>query len=629
MPRKRRTNDLAVAGPASSLGILAILDEGTLAEVLRAAKPAKVLAALASASRQLCTLARSSVPVRLSVKNSEQAQLVLLSHARGRPPFSGCTELYLAVGDSVDCLLAAGVLSKAQNWSSLEWLQLVVELDEQQQPARSMDFCVSALLSPVLALQQLRSLELRLPDLGPCSVGHIGQLVQLTRLDLEVRDTAAAAAAARPRLDLGPWSALTNLKHLTVEWAAAVQPAADPAGPFCLPTSLTTLVLSYEDIQHPDPLACWLTHLPGCAQLEELVVTYGPQQHASTHPLVLVRLFSQHNQRVRKLYMYHEGDVPPMWGAAVAGLPDVTAPADGEWHPGPALAALRGLEVLYGEGITLTIREGAHWQHLAQLTALTKLYWAAFHYAPPLHPGSCLAVLDMQDCQIHLGGRGLGLLLLACSQLEKACVSIATPLVSTRAGPSEPQLQPHPKLRTLWVSDCDSWGSAAAAVVAPPQPAAAVAATGAKAHFAALAPVLSGVLDLRLYSWPAGSSSSSSLAVGTLPDLSPCTALTRLVFSCHEGSPDQVHPEQEQFLAMMRPLGGTLQLLGVQRAPRLNARVVLGMQPLLPRLQHISLSQCGAQMPLLPAGSGVVQQQQALDGVKQLLRPGLVLRVHS
>jgi hypothetical protein len=627
MPRKRGTHDWAVASQAS-LGILSILDKKSLVEVLCAAKEARLLGRLASTSKQLCTLARSSVPCYMTIYGPLQAQLLLRSHAHGRPPFSGCTRLHFTARDLGSCLLAAGVLNTVQPWTSLQGLGLHIELKAGELGSnQTVDFCVSSVLSALPSLQQLRSLELRLPELGPCSAANIGQLVQLTCLDLTVsrpalaaEEGAAAEAAGGNRLDLGSWSRLTNLKRLEVKWAPAVQPAAAATGPFCLPSSLEVLIFGYETDPHPEALACWLTHVPGCPQLQEVGVNYGPQQHASTHPRVLVRLLAQHTPRLRDLQFWREAEVPPDWGAAVAGLPDAAGPVEGEWHPGPALAALRGLEVLCGDRL-LTIEGEPHWQDLAQLTALTALLWTHIHYAPPLRAGATLGVLELDGCHIHLGGRGLGRLLLACPQLETADLILTAPLVSTPVGPSESPLQPHPSLKTFQLRNCHSWGSAAptAAAAAP----AAVAAVGVKAHFGALAPVLRGVLHLELHSWPAGSSSSP--AVGTLPDLSNGTSLKKLVFVCHEGHPDQAQPEQEQFLSMVGALGGKLQGLEVRHAPRLNARVALVLQSLLPQLQRVVLNSCGAQLPLMPAGSTRQQVQQALDGVMQLLRPGLQL----
>jgi hypothetical protein len=111
--------------------------------------------------------------------------------------------------------------------------------------------------------------------------------------------------------------------------------------------------------------------------------------------------------------------------------------------------------------------------------------------------------------------------------------------------------------------------------------------------------------------------------MGTLPDLSPCTGLTQLAFHCHHNI-GQVHPEQEQYLSMVVPLGAKLQHLEVWDAPRLNARVALGLQSMLPQLQSVELRRCGGQLPLLLGGSQQ-QEQQVLESVRQLLRPGLVL----
>jgi hypothetical protein len=359
---------------------------------------------------------------------------------------------------------------------------------------------------------------------------------------------------------------------------------------------------------------------------------YGHQQHAGTHPRALVRMLAQHTPHLRELQCWHEGDEPPVWGAAVEGLPDAADPVDQEWHPGPALAALKGLQELTGE-YALSVRKEPHWQHLVQLSALTKLDWAAFHYAPPLQAGATLSVLELEGCYIHLGGRGLGRLLLACPQLHTADVTLATPLATTAKGPCEAQLQPHPTLRTLQLRKCYSWSSATPAAAAPVAAAAAAATmaaatagSGATGQFGELASVLSKVSRLELYDWPAGSSRSPVL--GTLPDLSACTAVTRLVFKCYEGGPDRdpepAQPEQEQFLSMVSPLV-QLQRLVLEGAPRVNARVALVLQSLLPCLQHIKLQGCGEL--LLEESATWLQQQQALDCVTQLLRPGLEVEV--
>jgi hypothetical protein len=138
---------------------------------------------------------------------------------------------------------------------------------------------------------------------------------------------------------------------------------------------------------------------------------------------------------------------------------------------------------------------------------------------------------------------------------------------------------------------------------------------------------------LALIGWPAGisgsssSSNSSSRTTGILPDLSPCTALTKLVFDSYiYGRQDLPPLEQEEYLSMVAPLT-QLRCLQLERAARVNARIVLVLQLTLPHLQRVELYACGRQLPLLPEGSEQQQKQAALDRVKQLLRPGLVLYV--
>jgi hypothetical protein len=226
MRAKRETGAVA-ARSANSLGILSHLHEDAVVEVLRAALDAKSLSALASTSRQLCSLARGRVPVLLLIQTTWARQVVLLSHARGRPPFSSATMLTMVAKDPAECLLAGGVLIAAQQWLAMQHLNLVVALQpERLPPGHSLDLCTGPLLSALPALQQLRCLVLRVPFLGPCSAGTIGQLVQLTRLELELRDTEAAAADVR--VDLGSWSRLTKLKELELNEVPAVQQQQQP-----------------------------------------------------------------------------------------------------------------------------------------------------------------------------------------------------------------------------------------------------------------------------------------------------------------------------------------------------------------------------------------------------------------
>jgi hypothetical protein len=169
-----------------------------------------------------------------------------------------------------------------------------------------------------------------------------------------------------------------------------------------------------------------------------------------------------------------------------------------------------------------------------------------------------------------------------------------------------------PRLEELGLYSCDEWGDAAAAV----------------AQFGALAPVLSGVGTLKFYDWPLPSSRRSA----ALPGLSPCTAVTDLLFE-RGGVPDAApEPEQEDYLSMLAPLV-RLRSLRIDGALRLNARVVVPLQYMLPQLQSVVLQDCGRLLQVAQGGEQQEEQQQeqrvaeeeATEKVKRLLRPGLQL----
>jgi hypothetical protein len=90
--------------------------------------------------------------------------------------------------------------------------------------------------------------------------------------------------------------------------------------------------------------------------------------------------------------------------------------------------------------------------------------------------------------------------------------------------------------------------------------------------------------------------------------------------------------EQEEFLFMVAPLM-QLQRLELFDAPRLNARVVLVLQTMLPQLQYVELYDCGRLLPAAVGGMELWQQQEkeraALARVRRLLRPGLELLVQE
>lgn len=214
----RRSTRAAPPQPVSSAILL--LDDDAQVEVLRAAEAAGVLAALASSSEQLCRLARSRLAQKLRVENQEQASLVLQSWAAGRPPFSACTQLYLAASRPTGCLLAVGVLNAARQWPDLEQLELGLWPceDTYQQPNPVLvDHTTSAVLSVVPALGNLKQLKLDImrATLGADSMQHVGQLVQLTKLELAIDNPAVNP------VDLTALSGLTNLLELYLPGAAA------------------------------------------------------------------------------------------------------------------------------------------------------------------------------------------------------------------------------------------------------------------------------------------------------------------------------------------------------------------------------------------------------------------------
>jgi hypothetical protein len=402
-------------------------------------------------------------------------------------------------------------------------------------------------------------------------------------------------------------SAMTNLVQLRLNWALAPHLPAGPEGPYCLPSSLVKLQLDSNSHDSATPMACWVAHLPGCHQLQELELYYGPLQHASAHPNAVVALLAQHNKQLRRLDVSC-GFYEVSWGSSVAGLPYEWGAAYKEWRPDAALAALTGLECLSGRIMEVTMGQPKDWQHLAQMPALSKLGCARVVCVPEPRglPQPCAAcALVKLFCSMALGGREAGVMLLACPNLQQADVTIV-PAAASSAGA---RLLPHPKLEALTLRHCEVWGSAAAAA----------------AQFAALAPVLSGVITLQILQWPHG----SSRAAVVMPDMSPCTALKELSFSGPRPPVPQVRSgplcEQEHILSMVSPLTG-LQRLWICDAPRVNARVALVLQSMLPQLQRVELINCGKLLHVDRGEEGSqADEGMLLQGVRQLLRADLQL----
>jgi hypothetical protein len=332
----------------------------------------------------------------------------------------------------------------------------------------------------------------------------------------------------------------------------------------------------------------------------------GPHHH-STHPSAVTAVLAEHHPRLCSLQTPNV-PVATVFTAHVPELPDAADEVARQWQPSAALAALKRLERLGGGGL-LVIRDLADWQHLVQLTALKELAAACVCCVPQLAPGATLVLLELWQCRVELGGRDMGLLLLACPGLKTVRVRVAS---APAVVPAEaPRLLPHAALEDFHLEGCNMWGRVPAAA----------------AQWAALAPVLSSVSRLHISQWPIPSSTFEA----ALPDLSPCTALTRLEFRCVKRSRPlgRALPEQEAFLSMLAPLK-RLQHLDIHWAPQLNARIVLVLQSMLPQLCNVSLCNCGRLVPEALQGEDPdEEEEEAQTGVEGLLRRGLELLVEG
>lgn len=584
------------------------LDDDCLVEVLRVAQTAGTLSLLASTSRHTCSLARSRMPLHLRIHSKAQASLILRSQAAGRPPFSGCTQLTLEARDAISCCMAAGVLAAARQWPGLQQLHLSLPAAVlQQDPGGDLD-ALPRIMDRLSALPHLRDMQLELPALDHTSATMVLGMTQLTGLQLTWRPPVAApapetgAAAACRRVDLSSVSHLTNLRALKLGGMPAVYPAAAVAaggggrggggGPYCLPSSITRLVL--DSGWYAAPMACWLTHLPGCPHLQHLHLQYGPYQHPSAHPRALAPLLARHNPQLRTWIV--DAWTVIAWDVPVAGLPAGAEPASWDWRPDAALSALAGLECLRGR---LCVHEGVHWEHLAAAPALTKLGRAYISFVPPQQAGTTLGVLELEDCVVYMDGYGLGLLLLACPLLRRAEVTISSPAGGSAPQASGPRLSAHPRLQSLILDGCGRLQAAATT---------STAAAAAAGGFDALAPVLEGVGALTLRGWQDDSNQAYRL-----PDLSACTALTslKLHFSTivpkTRGSfrgPAAAASEWGAFKQLLAPLM-QLQQLEVSNALRLDPGKECEMRQLLPQLERVQLWNCGG---LLPPAARTVQQ---------------------
>jgi hypothetical protein len=148
----------------------------------------------------------------------------------------------------------------------------------------------------------------------------------------------------------------------------------------------------------------------------------------------------------------------------------------------------------------------------------------------------------------------------------------------------------------------------------------AVAGTAA-AHFAALAAGVTHLPSLRL-GWPWQDSTQP-----VLPDLAPLTALTSIIL----GAADDDQPlgwQPEHVLQVLQGKEGTLLQVSLEDMELVSPDIALMLSERFPLLQRLELASCKALLPQTGPGSGSKEQEeQALLQLKQLLRPGLELRV--
>jgi hypothetical protein len=555
------------------------LEDDALVEVLRASKDAGVLLALTSASRKLCRLARSRLPVRLRPQDQQQASVITNATKRGMP-FSGCTELHLTVTDLSSWETAMSILSAAQQWAALQRLRLCVFPARPQwyeQSISEMEAVLCGLFQHLPALQQLQFLDLDVPYLHTSSAAALQLVTQVTSFKLLTRGTL------EPPADISFLAFWPNLVTLHLKgWQQVAPPAAEQQA--SLPGSLVSLHLT-DEIGIRGMVDSWVPHLAGCPQLQHLEVRWGNRLQANTHPTALLQQLAAHHKQLRSLTTSY-GPTTREWQLPMG---------DNPWRPDASLAAVTGLQRL-SAGDLLHFKDHGDWQHAAQLTALTSLTGARFYCAPdPLLAGEVLTTLELGACWVCVeDGYELGRILLACPLLERADLDIGWKLGSTHALPAagtagsattapapaaaaetgRPPLPAHPTLQELALGPCFHWGPAAAAA----------------AHFGLLSPVLTGVTQLTLKAWPGGGAPSpfgpAPQAAGPLPDLSPCSSLVSLVFGDAGGI------SQGMFCAMVAPLQQLqrIMLIGARQA---TASVGVELQGILPRLQRLQLKGCG------------------------------------
>jgi hypothetical protein len=112
-----------------------------------------------------------------------------------------------------------------------------------------------------------------------------------------------------------------------------------------------------------------------------------------------------------------------------------------------------------------------------------------------------------------------------------------------------------------------------------------------------------------------------------LPDLAPLTRLISLTLSC-SGERARVCWRPEHVLQVLCGRESTLQVLSLERFELVSPHIALMLSERFPILQQLHLTNCKGLLPQTGLGAGTKEQEeQALDQLRQLLRPGLELSV--
>jgi hypothetical protein len=594
--------DLTLADVPS---LLSLCDD-ELVFVVRAAHAVKTLTALASTCSRLCALARSRVPVKLRLQDAPSARLLLRLASSGRPQFSSCEALEAVAKDAGACCQVPGVLVVAAGLANLRALDLTVSPPPSVAAAAAVDdddtglelfdeiSCgVAGLLAPMQwrqhGFQQLQQLKLEVPALGACGATFVGGLKQLTSLQLK-QGRGWQVNIAPP--DLSFLEGMVKLVELEVHSTSEPMSLAAAAGPFRLPRSLQRLQLANSShVQTAE----WLEHLPECPQLTQLHLTADTDEdEVPFHPAAMLELAASHTPGLRRL----------VWRAVPSQF---TAPAPLDqntlWEqplPLEAVSALTALQHLDPGGF-LAIHSAVDWEALGSLTSVTSLDGFVVYQAPPqqwqnMHVKQLGAALE------DVSGREAVQLLQAFPAAQsirlQARSSGRIPGDTEGAGSGE---QGVPRALTNLTSlqldyDFSQWQGDPPAV-----------------HAAPLLAVATGVVELSLRSCGWAWEGSCQL-----PDLSGCTAVTRLLADAYN---EQVLAKD--VVAMVQPLAPTLRVLELQWMECIPPQAATALQDVLPHLEHVHFNRCRKMSADPAAGT----EEEQLARLRQQLRPGLRLTV--